>query len=369
MTSLNDIRILDLSRLLPGPYATQWLANLGAEVIKVERPPEGDATRLMPPFVTLDAERVQGAVFWRNNRGKQSVVLDFFDARGRAILLRLCERADVLLESFRPGVMAQRGLAYDAVRAHNPRLIYCSLSGYGQSGPYRDRAGHDLNYLALAGILKMNGASDAAPVLAPVQIADLAGGMAAALQISAALVERERTGVGKYLDVALFDAAVDWMQTVLGACYRADNENPTRGAMPLTGAYPCYNVYETADGEYMALGALEPKFWRAFCEGVGRADLLSEQFDAARIAVLAKIFKTRSRAEWIAFAAQTDCCLEPLLDVSETLTHPQTLARGLTRAEHDAPRLGQDTRAVLEQTGLDAAELDALQTAGVVGEG
>lgn len=367
MQSLAGIRILDLSRLLPGPYATQWLADLGAEVIKVERPPEGDATRWMPPFMALDAERFEGAIFWRNNRGKQSVVLDFFDARGRAILLRLCEQADALVESFRPGVMAQRGLDYESVRARNPRLIYCSLSGYGQSGPYRDRAGHDLNYLALAGILKLNGASATAPVLAPVQIADLAGGMSAALQISAALVERERTGVGKFLDVALFDAAVDWMQTVLGACFRAENENPTRGAMPLTGAYPCYNLYETADGEYMALGALEPKFWRAFCDGIARADLLERQFDADCIAVCAEIFKTRARAEWIVFAAQTDCCLEPLLAVSETLTHPQVMARGLAHGAGDAPRLGQDTRAVLTQAGFHAAELDALQAAGALG--
>lgn len=365
MQSLHGIQILDLSRLLPGPYATQLLADLGADVIKVERPPEGDYARMMPPYMTLDAERMEGAVFWQNNRNKQSIALDFFNAQGREILLRLCEHTDVLLESFRPGVMAQRGLDYDAVHARNSRLIYCSLSGYGHSGPYRDRAGHDLNYLALAGILKINSARDAAPVLPAVQIADLAGGMSAALQIVAALVEREHTGVGTYLDVALFDAAVDWGQTVLGACYRAENENPARGATPLTGAYPCYNIYETFDGEYMSLGALEPKFWRAFCAAIARADLCDFQFDTDSIARVAEIFKQRTRAEWIQVSQQTDCCLEPLLDVSEALTHPQVLARGLAQGGGDAPRLGQHTREILQHAGYSASESAEFLAAGI----
>jgi alpha-methylacyl-CoA racemase len=367
--SLKGIRILDLSRLLPGPYATQLLADLGADVIKVERPPEGDYARMMPPYLTLDAERMEGAVFCQNNRGKKSVALNFDDARGRDVLLRLMEHADVFVESFRPGVMAQRGLDYDTVHARNPRLIYCSLSGYGQSGPYRDRAGHDVNYLALAGILKMNGARDATPVLPAVQIADLAGGMSAALQIVAALVERERTGVGTYLDIALFDAAVDWMQTVLGACFRAEHENPARGATPLTGAYPCYNIYETADGAYMSLAALEPKFWRAFCDGIARADLVEQQFDTDSIARVAEIFKQRTRAEWIEFSQQTDCCLEPLLDVSETLPHPQVVARGLAQGGGDAPRLGEHTRDILERAQCTAREIEAWTRAGLLGNG
>ena len=364
---LEGIHILDLSRLLPGPYATQLLADLGADVIKVERPPEGDYARMMPPYITLDAEYMEGAVFRRNNRGKKSIALDFFHPQGRDLLLRLCEHADVLLESFRPGVLAQRGLDYESVCARNPRLIYCSLSGYGQSGPYRDRAGHDLNYLALAGILKMNGTSHAAPVLPAVQIADLAGGMSAALQIVAALVERERTGVGRALDIALFDAAVDWGQTVLGACFRAESENPMRGATPLTGAYPCYNIYETSDGEFMALAALEPKFWCAFCDGIARADLYDHAFDADSSARVAEIFKQRTRAEWIAFSQQTDCCLEPLLDVSEALTHPQVIARGLAQGGGDAPRLGQHTREILQRAGYSESQVQAFQAARILG--
>jgi crotonobetainyl-CoA:carnitine CoA-transferase CaiB-like acyl-CoA transferase len=273
----------------------------------------------------------------------------------------------VLVESFRPGALTRRGLDYESVRAHNPRLIYCALSGYGQTGPYAKRAGHDLNYLALAGIAKWNGAADAPPVPMPVQVADLAGGMHAALAIVAALVERERTGVGTFLDVALFDAAVDWMQTVLGAMYRAENENPARNAMPLTGAYPCYNVYETRDGEFISLGALEPNFWRAFCARTERPDLLDAQFDSQAIPRVAALVRTRTRAEWTAFAEEVDCCLEPLLDVSETYAHPHVRARALIRADGRVPRLGQDTAEVLRAFGFDAAEIDALRAAGIIG--
>jgi alpha-methylacyl-CoA racemase len=369
MSALDGITILDLSRLLPGPYATQLLANLGAEVIKIERPPEGDYARALPPYWQLDAERAAGAVFCQNNRGKKSVALNFDDARGREILLRLMAQADVFVESFRPGALASRALDYESVRSRNPRLIYCSLSGYGQNGPYRDRAGHDLNYLALAGILQLNGAREGAPTPMPVQVADLAGGMFAALQIVAALVERERTGKGKYLDVGLFDAAFDWMQTIVGASFHATGENPQRGAMPLTGAYPCYNIYETADGAFMSLAALEPKFWRAFCEGVGRADLLDQPFDAAAMARVAALFRQRTRAEWTAFAEHTDCCLEPLLDVSEAYAHPQVRARHLAQGGGAIPRLGEHTRAILERAQCSAREIEEWTRAGLLGNG
>lgn len=349
MNSLQGIRVIDLSRLLPGPFATQLLANLGAEVIKVERPPEGDYARAMPPYVSLREEQYEGAVFAQNNQNKKSVALDYDDARGREMVLQLCERADVFIESFRPHALRRRGLDYEGVRARNPKIIYCALSGYGQTGPYVQRAGHDLNYMALAGLLKLNGAREGAPVPLSAQAADLAGGMSAALQIVAALVERERTGEGKFLDVALFDAAVEWMQTIPGAMYRAEGENPRRGEMPLTGAYPCYNVYETCDGGYMSLGALEPIFWRAFCVHAGCAGLIDFQFDTAAIPRAAEVFRTRTRAEWIEFSQRVDCCMEPLLDVSETIAHPQVVARGLIRTEGRVPRFGEDTEEVLRE--------------------
>ncbi len=367
MQALDGVRVLDLSRLLPGPYATQLLANLGAEVIKIERPPEGDYARAMPPYVELADDQFEGAVFTQNNQNKKSVALDFDDARGREILLRLCERADVLVESFRPGALARRGLDYETVHARNPRLIYCALSGYGQTGPYAKRAGHDLNYLALAGIAQLNGGCGETPVPMPVQVADLAGGMHAALAIVAALLERERTGVGTFLDVALFDAAIDWMQTVLGAMYRAEGENPPRNATPLTGAYPCYNIYETRDGEFISLGALEPNFWRAFCVHAERPDLLDFQFDSEAIPRVAELVRTRTRAEWIEFSAHVDCCLEPLLAVSEAFEHPQVRARALIRTDGRVPRFGQDTTDVLRAFGMDADEIDALRASGILG--
>lgn len=366
MLSLAGIRILDFSRLLPGPYATQLLANLGAEVIKIERPPEGDYARALPPYLALDDARLEGAVFAQNNVGKKSVALDFDQPPGRAALLRLVERADVLIESFRPGAMRQRGLDYETVRERNPRLIYCSLSGYGAASPLRARAGHDLNYLALSGILALNGAEGTPPIPPPVQIADLAGGMRAALEIAAALVERGATGQGKYLDVSLFDAAFDWMQTIVGAQFRAESENPTRGRLPLSGAYPCYQIYETADGGYMALGALEPKFWRAFCASAGHSELIDAQFDTSAIPNVAALFRTRTRAEWTALGAEADCCLEPLLEISEAYAHPQVQARGLDARIGGVPRLGEHTAEALGEAGFSADEIARLAQEGVL---
>jgi crotonobetainyl-CoA:carnitine CoA-transferase CaiB-like acyl-CoA transferase len=349
---LEGIYVLDLSRLLPGPYATQLLANMGAEVIKIERPPLGDYARAMPPYITLSEEHIEGSVFAQNNQGKKSIAVDLDQPDGQELVLQLCERADVFIESFRPRALARRGLDYTGVSARNPEIVYCSLSGYGQSGPYATRAGHDLNYLALAGILKLNGGKGQPPTLSPVLVADLAGGMQAALQICAALVARRSTGKGVYLDIGLFDAAVDWMQTITGALYRAEGENPRRGETPLTGDYPCYNIYETSDGEFMSLGALEPIFWNTFCMHCGRADLMDSQFDTAMVPQVAELFRERTQAEWTAFANQVDCCLEPLLDVSEVYAHPQVVARGLVRNDGRVPRLGEDTASVLREFGI-----------------
>ncbi len=280
--------------------------------------------------------------------------------------MRLVERADVFIESFRPGALAERGLDDAAVRARNPRIVYCSISGYGQNGPYATRAGHDLNYLALAGILKLNGARDGAPVPSPVLIADLAGGMMAAVQILAALVERERTGEGKYLDVSLLDVSIDWMQALTGAFERAGGGISRRGAMPLTGAYPCYNVYATSDGEYMSLGALEPKFWRAFCAGAGREDLVAAQFETKKMAEVAAVFQTHTRVEWTEFSQRVDCCMEPLLTISETMAHPQVVARGASVRDGVVPRLGADTISVLQEMGLTDDEIRELTDAGIL---
>jgi alpha-methylacyl-CoA racemase len=370
MQTLQGFRILDLSRLLPGPYATQILTDLGADVIKIERPPEGDYAREMAPFVEVrDAHghlRI-GAMFAQLNRGKRSVALDFDDPRGRDALLALARNADVLVESFRPGTLARRGLGFEPLRQANPRLIYCSLSGYGQHGPYRGRAGHDLNYVARAGILKLNGATAGAPVPPPVQIADLSGGMMCTLEILAAIIERERTGTGRYLDVSLFAAALSWMKTVVGAFQQATGNDPERGELPFAGAYPCYNVYETADGEHVVLGALEHRFWDNFCRLTDRPDLLQRQYEAAARDEVAAVIRHKSQAQWLALAEQSEVCLDPLLSVSEALAQPQARASVPNGIEtRSAPRLGEHTIELLEEAGIAPTELAELENAGII---
>ncbi|MGE5139235.1 MAG: CaiB/BaiF CoA transferase family protein [Rudaea sp.] len=370
MNCLEGIRVLDLSRLLPGPYATQMMANLGAEVIKVERPPQGDYMRMIGPMMEIgEGERAEmmSAVFAQVNRGKQSIALDFSSRRGRQVLLRLVQTADVLVESFRPGALDRRGLGYEATRLVNPRLVYCSLSGYGVNGPLQDRAGHDANYMALAGVLNLNANFGATPSLFPLQVADLAGGVTAAFRILAALVERDRTGQGRHLELALFDTAVDWMRTIVGAFFFAEGRNPDRGALPLTGLYPCYHIYPTSDGGYMSLGALEANFWRGFCEALGRDDLIDRQFDGDLIVEMNDIFRSRSRDEWVEFARSADVCLEPLLQVSETLQHPQVIARDLAAPDsRPVPRMGEHSIRVLESGGFSSEEIEELERAGVI---
>ncbi len=370
MTMLTGSRVLDLSRLLPGPYATQLLADLGAEIIKIERPPEGDYMRIIPPMFEFEQEgrtETISSVFAQVNRGKKSVVIDFSSQEGRDLLLRLAQRADVFVESFRPGALERRGLDYNTLHTANPRLVYCSLSGYGQDGPYRHRAGHDGNYLALAGVLGLNANPGQGPALLPVQMADLAGGMSAAMRILAALVARDRTGEGEYLDLALFDSAINWMQTIIGAFYRAEKRVPTPGGTQLTGLYPCYHLYPTSDGYYMSLCALEPSFWTGFCEAIDREELIEKQFDPGAIEEVTRIFRDRPRTDWITFAKRHDVCLEPLLEITETLEHPQVQARHLADADtRHVPRMGENTVQVLHEFGLEQEEIDALLASGVV---
>ncbi len=388
MKPLDGIRILDLSRLLPGPYATMLLADLGAEVIKVETPVLGDYMRLVPPFVQDHATgETIGAAFLMVNRNKKSVALNFRNARGREVFLRLAREADVILETFRPGAAARWGIGYENVRAVNPRIVYCSLSGYGQDGPYKDRAGHDLNYLALGGLLQANGAAGGPPIPIATQIADLSGGMLAAISILAALLGRNRTGEGQYLDVSLFEAALSWTGTMIGSAFAAGSPIE-RGKMQLNGGMACYNVYETRDGKYITLGAIEPHFWSAFCKAVGHDDLAARQLDFDAIPDVAAVFKTRDLDAWLEFFKDVDACIEPVCSFNEMFENPQVKHRGLI-AQVDVPnigkirqvgsvfvfsktppapppQLGAHTREALERLGLEAAEIDKLEEAGVI---
>lgn len=347
MTALSGTLVLDLTRLLPGAVATQQLLDWGAEVIKIEQPGEGDYARRMAP-----------AVFARTNRGKQSVGIDLKKPRGREILLSLAGRADVLVEGFRPGVMARLGLGYEDLRAVNQRLIYASLTGYGQSGPYAQMAGHDVNYIALGGMLGLN-----IPAIPGVQIADLVGGsMQTVMGILLALVERNRTGKGSHVDVSMYAGVIALLTVPLAQWFETGQE-PAPGNGRLSGRYACYNVYQAADGRWLAVGALEPKFWAELCRKLGCQELIARQYEEPQDALkarIAEIFRTRPALEWFAELRDSDACVTPVLKISEVAAElPE-------RDGPPPPSLGEHTREVLSRCGLQAAQLETLRAQGVI---
>lgn len=388
MKPLEGIRVLDLSRLLPGPYGTMLLADLGADVIKIETPGLGDYMRLVPPFLEDPATGATvSAAYLMVNRNKKSVGLNFRNKRGKELFFRLVRDVDVLFETFRPGAVDRWGIGYEAVRAVNPRIVYCSLSGYGQTGAYSDRAGHDLNYVGLTGLLAANGPAGGPPVPPAVQIADLGGGMLAAISILAALLGREKSGEGRYLDVSLMDAALSWTGTMIGGAHAA-GKPVARGVMQLNGGMACYNVYETADGKYLTLGAIEPHFWSAFCKAVGRDDLSGRAQEREAVPEVAAVFKTRPLADWLALFESVDACVEPVQAFGDALQNPHLRHRGLIAnlnvpgfgpipavgsvfvfAGSDAtppPRLGEHTAEVLGRVGVSPAEMTALEQSGII---
>lgn len=355
--------VVDLSRLLPGPLAARILADLGARVIKVEEPRLGDPVRAAPPLV-----RGRSALAAQLLAGVESIALDLRREPARKALLGLLSRADVLLETLRPGGLGRLLLPPEELRERFPRLVVCSLSGWGQDGPLAARAGHDLTYQALAGSLAPTAAMPAVPV------ADLAGAWAAATAVLAALVARERTGAGSRVDASLYDGALHANLTNWAA--EAGGARRVGEPLPLTGALPCYALYPTADGGHLALAALEPKFWHRFCRLVGRPDLRRRQYsaDPAVRAKVAAVVARRTRKEWAALAASEDLPLEPVLSAAEALEHPQAVARGVVgrardglprlafparfdgarpRAREGFPDLGRDTRAVLAESGQE----------------
>jgi crotonobetainyl-CoA:carnitine CoA-transferase CaiB-like acyl-CoA transferase len=389
--TLAEIRVLDLTRLLPGPFCTILLADLGADVIKVEDPSGGDYARWFPPTFG-QGKRAIGAFFSSVNRGKRSLALNLKKAAGREILLDLARRADVLVESFRPGVMDRLGVGPGALREASPNLVYCAISGYGQGGPYRLRAGHDLNYLAACGALDQTAPRDGAPHPAGFQLADLAGGgLYAALAIVSALFHRERTGEGAVLDVSMTEGALSFMAPVL-AQLAAGGAAPERGAGQLTGGLPCYRVYRTADDRYISLAALEPKFWAGFCQAVGRLDWMGQghQPDSPITPDVEALFCTRTRDAWAEFFAEHDICVEPVRSPEEVLeselmrarrvffrlggaSAPETfqVATPLTpprgrRALRPPPRLGQHSSEILAELGLDPGAIERLAGQGTV---
>jgi len=386
---LAGVRVLDLSRLLPGPYATLVLADLGADVVKVEDPQGGDSVRWMPPLAGG-----QSGFYHALNRNKRSLCLDLRRPEGAAAFRRLARRFDVVVESFRPGVMDRLGVGYQALAAEIPGVILCSISGYGQDGPYRDRAGHDLDYCAVAGVLALNGPPEG-PLPLGVQVADVAGGAWPAVAgILAALVRRAATGEGAHVDVSMTDGALAMLALQLGGA-AARGTPLRRGEEMLNGGSACYGVYRTRDGRFVALGALEPKFFQRFCEAAGRPDLSERQFEQdgrGPRAELTALFASRTRDEWARLGAEHDACLAPVLEGDEPARDPQLRARGMflsvetpwegkamaslrtpvrfagaEPSPRPAPRLGADGGEVLAEAGFSAGEIAALRGRGVAG--
>jgi len=379
VTALAGLRILDLTRLLPGPFCTQLLADLGADVIKIEEPTIGDPARHARPL-----QDGIGALFLLVNRNKRSLTLNLKASAGCDLLLRLVDTADVLVDSFRPGVLDQLGLGFDVLSKRNPRLVQATLSGFGQHGPYRDRPAHDLNYVALAGLLGYNVDGDGAPVVPAAQVADLGGGTLGAVAILAAIVARQATGRGQFVDVSLYGAAVSWLPALLGPLF-ATGRAPAPGEPSLVGGLAQYDVYRTADGEYVTLGALEPKFFGAFLAAVGRPEL-AEVRDASRLRTeLRAIFAERTRAQWTSDLAGVDTCFAPVNTLSEAVCDPQAAALGLfptfdglpqigvpmafsetpAQLQRRPPRLGEHNVEILAELGLSAIDVEALAAQGV----
>jgi alpha-methylacyl-CoA racemase len=391
---LGDVKILDLTRLLPGGFCTLLLADLGADVIKVEDTGQGDYVRWAPPYYgseELTPLGTRSAIYLALNRNKRSIRLDLKQEQGKQVLLTLVKSADVLVESFRPGVLDKLGVGFEVLSQANPALVYCPITGYGQNGPNRDRAGHDMNYLGLNGILGLTGEAGGPPIQSGAQIADLGGGgLMAAVGILAALQEARRSGQGQMVDISMTDGSLAWL-VMEAARYFGSGEVPERGNIMLSGGIVCYRPYEASDG-WVTCGALEPKFWARFCQAVDRPDLIEKQFEKPGSEAhkqVAEVFKTKSRAQWKAFNDEHDAMIEPILELDEALESelvreremvvsyeqpemgevkqlgfPIKLSRTPAGIHRPAPTLGEHTAEVLGEGGYSAEEIQALEESG-----
>lgn len=388
---LHGVRVLDLTRLLPGPICTLHLGDMGADVIKIEDTGAGDYVRWQEPL-----QVVHSPYFLCLNRNKRSVTLNLRSETGQEIFMSLAKDADVIVEGFRPGVVDRLGVGFEAVREINTRIVYCAISGYGQDGPYRLRAGHDVNYCSYAGVTDQIGVADGPPVVPNFQIADvLGGGASAAIGILGALVDAKASGEGRYVDVSMTDCTL--AHAVIAFTNMLGYQRPLdRGEGFISGELPCYNIYETADGRYMSLGALEEKFWYTFCDAVEHPDLKEKHIlsgDAAKAAreEVAVIFRSKPQAYWITVGEEHDCCLAPVLTIAESVDNEQLQYRQMfVDTEHPvdgpvkqisfpikfsdyaftvdrhAPGHGEHTAEVLSELGYTPADVDRMKTEGIV---
>jgi len=386
---LEGTKILDLTRLLPGGYCTQLLADMGAEVLKVEDLQQGDYIRTMGPLL----KGGESAYFCALNRNKKSICINLKETDGQEILKQLVEKFDILVESFRPGVMDKLGLGYENLSKKNPGLIYCSITGYGQDGPYRQKPGHDINYISIAGALGLTGKNCEGPFMPAVQVADIGGGgLMAAIGILAAIIKRQKSGQGQYIDVGMLDGVVSWL-TLYFSHFFAGGGKPERGKMPLNGGEACYNVYMTKEGRYISLGAIETKFWEEFCRLSGRVDLRARQHSETKedFEAIQELFSTMTRDEIIKVFGQSDTCIEPVLELDEVIEHPQVVHRRLFKemklsdgqsfktvasplkfpveeeyADEAPPKLGFHTAEMLKSLGFNELKIEELVEHGIV---
>ena len=387
---LDGIRVLDLSARMPGPVCAQILADLGAEVIKVESPRAPDFFRRFEPLVDGT-----GSLFHVCNRNKKGLTLELRHPRGREIFLRLIKDIDVVVEAFRPGTMERMGIGYAALKKENPGLIHCSLTAFGQTGPYRMRPAHDLNLLALSGVLDLLGNKDGPPIVPPVQISGLGGAFQGVVGILAALLSRRKTGLGQSIDISLLDGVSAFAALEMSR-YMAGHHVPKRGLTEGGGGYACFNVYRTAGGRYLSLGCLEPHFWENFCRAIGRDSLITEQWAAPHrqgemIAEIQSILLTRPLEEWLGLFDPEKICVAPVNTFKEALQDPHirqqgtwfegTLPTGETVPQaalpvhigesrpgwrSHPPELGEHTREILLKTGFTETEIDDLRALNVV---
>lgn len=387
MGSLDDLKILDFSTLLPGPYATLMLADMGAEVLKISSASRPDIVLDYPPFIGDTGVSASQAWLGRN---KKTMFLNLKTGEGKAVVKELVKEYDIVLEQFRPGVMEKLGLGYEDLKAVNPKLIYCSLTGYGQTGPLRDAAGHDINYMSRSGIISQAGRRESGPSLMNFQIADIAvGSMNSVIGILAAVNYRKNTGKGQYIDVAMMDGCVPF-NSLDGAGFLVSGKEPKREGERLNGGC-IYDFYETKDGEYLSVGSLEPQFWSRFCTAIGREDLIEGTVYPPNIdevkAEIRGILKTKTRGEWVEVFSHYDACVQPVLNLKEALLedeqvkeremvvdvklplHEDVSVKQLATAVKlsECPceykfagyPAGYHTKEVIEQLGMDYAELKA----------
>ena len=398
MTALEGIRVLDLSRLAPGPYCTMLLADLGAEVIRVEEPGGGRRRQQERQALHIDPqEERRREAYHPLGRNKRSIALNLKHDEARQIFYRLVDTADVVVEGYRPGVVQRLKVDYETLRQRNPRLVYCSISGYGQSGPYRNLVGHDVNYIAMAGALSLIGRHEtgARPAIPSNILADYAGGgLHAAFGILAALLARQRTGRGQYVDIAMADGVLGLLAAEMGQ-YLASGIPPRPASTRLNGAVPYYSVYETKDGKFIAVGNNEPWFYANMCRALGCEEFVASQYDSsaypAMFARLQAIFRTKTRDEWFALLRQAEVCVAPVYGLEELMDDPHSQQRGMfVTVEHPAfgpitqvgiavkladtpgtvrhaavPR-GAHTTAILTALGYDEATLARLRAEGAI---